>query len=108
MSTNARNIEQIKGNADIGRFRFKAGNDWVGGTYNRAIVKEFYGALQERSRHERRGDASKRIPTVLNRCIRSANVRAVDSVRRCFWKSGSEPSGDADIKVTIHSLPRCR
>lgn len=55
MSTNARNIEQIKGNADIGRFRFKAGNDWVGGTYNRAIVKEFYGALQERSRHERRG-----------------------------------------------------
>lgn len=40
-------IEAIKGNAGIAEFRFRAQNEWVDGTYNRATVKDFYGALQE-------------------------------------------------------------
>lgn len=40
-------IEQVKGNADIAKFQFRADNSWVGGGYNRSTVKEFYGACQE-------------------------------------------------------------
>ncbi|MDX9740206.1 MAG: OsmC family protein [Gammaproteobacteria bacterium] len=41
--------EAIKGNAGIADFRFRARNDWVDGTHNRATVKDFYGALEEDS-----------------------------------------------------------
>lgn len=40
-------IEQIKKQPDIARFEFRARNTWVGGTHNRATVKDFYGACQE-------------------------------------------------------------
>lgn len=40
-------IEQIKGNAEIAKFKFRAKNQWVGGTHSQATVKDFYGALQE-------------------------------------------------------------
>jgi uncharacterized OsmC-like protein len=40
-------INLIKENPAISRFTFRAGNTWQGGTYNRASVKDFYGALAE-------------------------------------------------------------
>jgi uncharacterized OsmC-like protein len=40
-------IEAIKGNPEISKFKFRATNTWQDGTYNRATVKDFYGALQE-------------------------------------------------------------
>jgi uncharacterized OsmC-like protein len=40
-------IELIKVKPEIARFKFRAGNTWIGGTHNRATVKDFYGALQE-------------------------------------------------------------
>jgi len=40
-------IELVKGQPEIARFKFRAKNNWVGGTHNRATVKDFYGALQE-------------------------------------------------------------
>jgi uncharacterized OsmC-like protein len=40
-------IELVKGNPESARFKFRASNTWVGGTHNRATVKDFYGALQE-------------------------------------------------------------
>lgn len=40
-------IEQVKGNAEIAKFQFRAANSWVDGGYNRTTVKEFYGACQE-------------------------------------------------------------
>ena len=40
-------IEAIKGNAEIAKFKFRASNRWIEGTHNRAIVKDFYGALAE-------------------------------------------------------------
>ena len=40
-------IELIKQKPEIARFKFRATNTWVGGTHNRATVKDFYGALQE-------------------------------------------------------------
>ena len=40
-------IDLIKDNPDIAKFKFRASNQWVGGTHNRATVKDFYGALKE-------------------------------------------------------------
>lgn len=42
-----RTIEQIKGRPEIARFQFRATNQWIDGTHNRATVKDFCGALQE-------------------------------------------------------------
>jgi uncharacterized OsmC-like protein len=40
-------IEDIKKKPEIAKFKFRATNQWVGGTHNRATIKEFYGAGQE-------------------------------------------------------------
>jgi len=40
-------IDVIKQNPEISKFKFRATNTWQNGTYNRATVKSFYGALQE-------------------------------------------------------------
>lgn len=40
-------VEAIKDNPEIARFKFRAKNKWVAGTYNRASVRDFYGALRE-------------------------------------------------------------
>jgi uncharacterized OsmC-like protein len=40
-------IDQIKGNPEIAKFKFRASNAWVDGTHCRATVKDFYGALKE-------------------------------------------------------------
>jgi uncharacterized OsmC-like protein len=40
-------IELVKDQPDMGRFKFRATNTWVGGTHNRATIKSFYGAGQE-------------------------------------------------------------
>jgi uncharacterized OsmC-like protein len=40
-------IDLIKEKPDIAKFEFRATNQWVNGTHNRATVKDFYGALQE-------------------------------------------------------------
>lgn len=40
-------IELINETPDISKFKFRARNKWQGGTYSRATVKDFYGALQE-------------------------------------------------------------
>lgn len=46
-------IEQIKGNPEIARFKFRAKNSWIDGTHNRGTVKDFYGALKEDSSREK-------------------------------------------------------
>ena len=40
-------IDQVKGNADIAQFQFRAANQWIDGGHNRSTIKEFYGACQE-------------------------------------------------------------
>ena len=40
-------IDQIKGDADIAQFQFRASNKWIDGGHNRSTVKEFYGACKE-------------------------------------------------------------
>jgi len=40
-------IELIKEIPDLAKFKFRATNMWVGGTHNRATVKDFYGAGEE-------------------------------------------------------------
>jgi uncharacterized OsmC-like protein len=40
-------IDLIKEKPDVAKFKFRAKNKWIGGTHNRATVKDFYGALQE-------------------------------------------------------------
>lgn len=40
-------IEAIKKKPEIAGFKFRATNQWVGGTHSRATVKDFYGAGQE-------------------------------------------------------------
>jgi uncharacterized OsmC-like protein len=42
-----KNIEMIKQNPEIAKFKFRATNRWIDGTHNQATIKEFYGALQE-------------------------------------------------------------
>jgi uncharacterized OsmC-like protein len=45
-------IEVIKKTPEIARFKFRATNTWIGGTHNRATVKDFYGAGQEDASRE--------------------------------------------------------
>jgi len=45
-------IDAVKGNPEIAKFKFRATNKWVKGTHNRAIIKDFYGALKEDSSRE--------------------------------------------------------
>jgi uncharacterized OsmC-like protein len=40
-------IELIKEKPDIAKFKFRAKNQWVDGTFNQAVVKDFYGAGAE-------------------------------------------------------------
>lgn len=40
-------IDLIERNPEIAKFKFRARNRWMGGTHNRARVKDFYGGLQE-------------------------------------------------------------
>jgi uncharacterized OsmC-like protein len=40
-------IDLSKEKPDIARFKFRAKNNWIDGTHNRATVKDFYGALTE-------------------------------------------------------------
>lgn len=40
-------IEEVKKDPELALFRFRAGNTWVGGTNNRATIKDFFGAHQE-------------------------------------------------------------
>lgn len=42
-------IEQIEGNPELARFKFRARNRWIDGTHCQATVKDFYGALKEDS-----------------------------------------------------------
>ena len=35
-------IEAIKKSPDLARCKFRATNKWIGGTHNRATVKDFY------------------------------------------------------------------
>ncbi|MCL6621955.1 MAG: OsmC family protein [Syntrophobacterales bacterium] len=53
-SVNGINVEQlfqtvalIQDKPELARFTFRAQNTWIGGTHNRATVKDFYGALTE-------------------------------------------------------------
>ena len=45
-------IDAIKKNPEIAKFRFRATNRWINGTYNRATIKDFYGALKEDTSRE--------------------------------------------------------
>ncbi len=47
-----RTTNAIRKNPDIAKFKFSATNRWINGTYNRATVKDFYGALQEDTSRE--------------------------------------------------------
>jgi uncharacterized OsmC-like protein len=40
-------IEAVKQKPDIAKFKFRATNQWLGGTNNRATIKGFYGAGEE-------------------------------------------------------------
>jgi len=40
-------IDLIKENPDIAKFKFRATNKWINGTYCRGTIKDFYGALKE-------------------------------------------------------------
>jgi uncharacterized OsmC-like protein len=40
-------IDLVKEQPELALFKFRAQNNWVTGTHNRATIKDFYGALQE-------------------------------------------------------------
>ena len=46
-------IDASKKEPEIAKFKFRASNRWVNGTHNRAMVKDFYGALKEDASRER-------------------------------------------------------
>jgi uncharacterized OsmC-like protein len=45
-------IELIKEKPDIAKFKFRAGNKWIGSTHNQATVKDFFGAGAENDSRE--------------------------------------------------------
>lgn len=40
-------IETIKKNPEVAKFKFRSENSWINGTYNRATIRGFFGALKE-------------------------------------------------------------
>jgi uncharacterized OsmC-like protein len=46
------NVEAIRENPEIAKFQFRVSNEWMGGTSNRSIVKELYGACEEMAREK--------------------------------------------------------
>ncbi len=40
-------INAIKKQPDAARFKFRATNQWIGGTHSSAVIKDFYGAGKE-------------------------------------------------------------
>jgi uncharacterized OsmC-like protein len=42
-------LDAIKQQPDLGRFQFRATNEWLGGAHNRSTIRQFYGAGQEDS-----------------------------------------------------------
>ena len=68
-------IDQVKGNADIANFQFRASNRWIDGGHNRSTIKEFFGACQE--------DGTRTEPFVLEADeppIRASNDKAPNPV----------------------------
>lgn len=47
-------IELVKETPELAFFKFRAQNTWIEGTHNRALVKDFYGALREEDDREER------------------------------------------------------
>jgi uncharacterized OsmC-like protein len=47
-------IELVKETPELAFFKFRAYNTWIEGTRNRAMVKDFYGALREEDDREER------------------------------------------------------
>jgi uncharacterized OsmC-like protein len=47
-------IELVKETPELAAFKFRAQNTWIEGTHNRALVKDFYGALREEDDREER------------------------------------------------------
>jgi uncharacterized OsmC-like protein len=45
-------IETFKHKPELAKFKFRATNQWVGGTHNRATVKDFYGPGREDTSRE--------------------------------------------------------
>jgi len=45
-------INLIKEKPEIAQFKFRASNQWISGTHNRATVRDFYGALTEDTSRE--------------------------------------------------------
>ena len=42
-------LDAIKAQPELGKFQFRAQNQWVDGAHNRTTIKDFYGAGQEDS-----------------------------------------------------------
>ncbi|HEX6699618.1 MAG TPA: OsmC family protein [Gaiellaceae bacterium] len=40
-------LDAIKGQPELGKFQFRARNQWIKGAHNRTAIKDFYGAGQE-------------------------------------------------------------
>ena len=40
-------LDAIKAQPELGRFQFRAENEWIAGAHNRTTIKDFYGAGQE-------------------------------------------------------------
>jgi uncharacterized OsmC-like protein len=40
-------LDAIKSQPELGRFQFRAENEWIAGAHNRTTIKDFYGAGQE-------------------------------------------------------------
>src|SRR5215217_6863674 len=42
-------LDAIKAQPELGRFQFRATNEWIDGSHNRSTIQQFYGAGQEDS-----------------------------------------------------------
>lgn len=45
-------VEAIRQQPDLAQLQFRAGNEWINGTYNRTTVNEVYGAGEEHTREK--------------------------------------------------------
>ena len=93
-------IDLIKEKPDIAKFQFRAKNIWVDGTYNRATVKDFYGALEEDNSRESKAFDIDEPPVLLG------YSKGTNPVSRIFLQY--EQIGIIPRKVFISSSASCK
>ncbi len=117
-------IEAIQKDPEVGEFKFRAQNQWIEGGQNQTVLKNYYGACQERTRSTPFVHAADEPPTLLGKDGAANPVEyLLSALASCLTTSlayqaamngvevesiKSEYEGDLDVKGFLKLDPKAR